>query len=222
MKKVLIAVIAVAVAAFAWWTISPLFIDKVVEDELDPEIAALLEAETTAVTPSTPTDNPTPTPITTTADEVVVPATDGVEGSPVTTPNTAAEPPATPLTEQPAAEISTPTQTSEPEPTTQISAPLPIVDTPGHPATGNIRVISTEDTTIVRYEDYDGTNGPDLKIYLTNDLEEAGDFVSLGAARGNQGNINYTVPNDVDISDYQYVVTWCEAFGVLFDYAEIN
>lgn len=98
---------------------------------------------------------------------------------------------------------------------------FPIKDTPAHPASGNVRIVETPEEKIIRYEDYDGTNGPDLKIYLAKDLE-ATDFLNLGPARANQGNINYSVPMNVDISEYKYVLTWCEAFGVLFDYAEIN
>lgn len=106
-------------------------------------------------------------------------------------------------------------------PDMQTESLLPIVDTPGHRATGNVRVIDTGSQTIIRYEDYVGTNGPDLFVYLANDLE-ANDFVDLGRARGNVGNINYTVPEGTNIADYKYVMTWCRAFGVLFDYAEIK
>ena len=98
---------------------------------------------------------------------------------------------------------------------------FPIIDTPSHPASGNIRVVSSGTQSIIRYEDYKGTNGPDLVVYLTKDLD-AEEFVSLGRARGNEGNINYEVPADIDISDHNYVMTWCRAFGVLFDYAEIR
>lgn len=101
------------------------------------------------------------------------------------------------------------------------SGPFPIIETSGHPASGSLRIIKTHEGSIVRYENYEGTNGPDLKIYLANDLE-ATEYVSLGGAKGNIGNINYAVPSNIDIMDYRYVLTWCEAFGVLFDYAEIN
>jgi hypothetical protein len=96
-----------------------------------------------------------------------------------------------------------------------------IVDTPAHPASGEVRILETADETLVRFENYDGTNGPDLFVYLAKD-RQAKEFVSLGKAKGNKGNINYEVPDDVDISEYRYVMTWCRAFGVLFDYAEIN
>jgi hypothetical protein len=102
----------------------------------------------------------------------------------------------------------------------QVRGPFPIIDTPTHPASGSVRVVETPTDTTIRFENYRGTNGPDLYVYLANDLE-GNDVVSLGRARGNQGNINYTVPEGVNVSDYRYVLTWCQAFGVLFDYAEI-
>ena len=98
---------------------------------------------------------------------------------------------------------------------------FPITNTPGHPATGKVRVIETPKQQLIRFEDYDGTNGPDLFIYQAKDLE-AEEFVSLGRAQGNQGNINYEVPAEVSLSEYTYVMTWCRTFGVLFDYAKIN
>jgi len=99
--------------------------------------------------------------------------------------------------------------------------PFPITATAVHPATGAIKVFESADSTTVRYENYDGTNGPDLHVYLAKDLE-ANEFIDLGKARGNRGNINYEVPAGVDIGEYPYVLTWCKAFGVLFDYAHIN
>jgi len=98
---------------------------------------------------------------------------------------------------------------------------FPIEDTPGHPARGYVRVFETPEEQIIRYEDYEGTNGPDLYIYLAKDLD-AEEFVNLGLARGNKGNINYGVPLDINIDEYTYVLTWCRALGVLFDYAKIN
>ncbi len=199
MKKLIITIALAALGAFAWWTISPLFITTEVQDELDPEIAALL-AEDSEVT---------------TSGRALTLTTDSeVNEEPVTETKTLIDPTSEILT-------ASETQTDTPaEPV--ITGPFPITDTPGHVATGFIRVITTAEETLVRYEDYDGTNGPDLKVYLTNDLEDIDGSVSLGDAKGNKGNINYTVPNDVDVDGFKYVVTWCEAFGVLFDYAEIN
>ena len=210
MKNLFIIIALVAAGAFGWWTISPLFIDKVVEDELDPELAALLEESDASAAP-VPAEEPV------VESSTVVDQASSAEEVSETLPPAAATNDA--VTSELIAEPVTPTPA--PEPTSSVSGPFSIVDTPGHPATGNVRVIQTPEQSIVRYENYDGTNGPDLKVWLTNDLE-ATDFVSLGRAKGNQGNINYTVPANVDVDDYRYVITWCEAFGVLFDYAEIN
>ena len=67
----------------------------------------------------------------------------------------------------------------------------------------------------MRYENYAGTNGPDLRVCLADDLN-ATNFVDLGRAKGNKGNINYSIPDEVDVADYKYVLTWCRAFSALF------
>ena len=102
-----------------------------------------------------------------------------------------------------------------------VEGPFPIKDTPGHTASGEVEIIHSPEETLIRYLDYDGTNGPDLKIYLSKDLE-AEDYIDLGQSKGNKGTLIYGVPMDADLSDYKYILTWCEAFGVLFDYAEVK
>ncbi len=211
-KKIIFAIIGLGILAFLWWTISPLFINNEVQDELDPELAALLE-ESNEPLPTAPALNERAS-----TDPVVSTPTESAATSEIV----AAEPSEVPEE----ATVSVPAETSLPapnaQPQTAVRGPFTITDTPGHPAEGSIRVIdSPEKGSLVRFEEYDGTNGPDLRIYLATDLE-ATEFVDLGAAKGNQGNINYDVPSDVDLDDYQYVLTWCRAFGVLFDYAEIN
>ena len=99
--------------------------------------------------------------------------------------------------------------------------PYPIQGTSGHPASGEVEVIESPEEKLVYFTNYDGTNGPDLYVYLSKDLE-ATDYIDLGEAKGNQGNLIYGVPLDVDFSECKYVLTWCKAFGVLFDYAEIK
>lgn len=102
-----------------------------------------------------------------------------------------------------------------------ISASFPIVDTPAHPASGAVRIVRSADETILRYENYKTINGPDLKVYLAKDLE-AKEYVDLGPIKGTEGNINYTIPKDVDISQYRYALTWCEDFSVLFNSADLS
>ena len=62
----------------------------------------------------------------------------------------------------------------------------------------------------LRFENFDSSNGPDLKVYLRADN---GDFISLGDLSGNIGNQNYEIPVDVDLSVYNTVQIWCERFS---------
>jgi hypothetical protein len=96
-----------------------------------------------------------------------------------------------------------------------------IVDTAIHPAKGFVRIIKDANDTYIRYEDFKTINGPDIYVYLSNDIE-AKDFVSLGKVKATEGNVNYKVPEGVNVKDYKYVIIWCEAFNVLFNYADIS
>lgn len=104
---------------------------------------------------------------------------------------------------------------------TSIEGPFSISGTLGHPASGEVEIIHSPEGRLAYYTNYAGTNGPDLYIYLAKDLE-AEEFVNLGAHKGNRGNIIYHIPDNVDLSEYRYILTWCRAFGILFDYAKIN
>lgn len=97
----------------------------------------------------------------------------------------------------------------------------PVMGTLGHPAEGSVRVLETAEGTIIRYEDFSTINGPQLHVYLARDLG-AEEFIDLGPIRGTKGNINYSVPENIDLSEYRYVMYWCVPFSVLFNYAEIN
>ncbi|MFC1721203.1 DM13 domain-containing protein [Patescibacteria group bacterium] len=96
-----------------------------------------------------------------------------------------------------------------------------VMGTSGHPAEGTVRVVQTEEGQVIRYENFSTINGPQLHVYIAKDLE-AKEFVDLGPIKGTQGNINYAVPDNVDLDEYKYVMYWCVPFGVLFNYAEVN
>ncbi len=96
-----------------------------------------------------------------------------------------------------------------------------IIDTKGHPAEGQVRIVSGGGKQYVRYENFKTINGPDLYVYLAKDLD-AKDFISLGKLKGTEGNINYEVPSGVNVSDYKYALVWCKAFSELFNYAELQ
>ncbi len=97
----------------------------------------------------------------------------------------------------------------------------PIIGTTGHPASGSVRVINTEGGAVIRYENFKTINGPDLFVYLAKDLD-AKEFVNLGELKATEGNVNYSVPQGVDVNEYPYVMVWCKAFGVLFNHADLS
>ena len=70
----------------------------------------------------------------------------------------------------------------------------------------------------LRFENFEASNGPDLKVYLR---AANGDFVSLGALKGNIGSQNYEIPVEVDLSVFSTVQVWCERFGVEFGFADL-
>ncbi len=96
-----------------------------------------------------------------------------------------------------------------------------VMETPGHPASGQMRIIETQEGTVLRFEDFETINGPQLRLYLAKDLR-ANDYIDLGPIRGTKGEINYLVPEGVDISEYRYVMHWCEPFRVLFNYVDLG
>lgn len=102
-----------------------------------------------------------------------------------------------------------------------VSESFPVMGTFGHPASGSVKIVENLEETIIRYEDFETINGPQLHLYLSKDIEGK-DYIDLGPIRGTKGNINYTVPEGVDLNEYRYVMYWCVPFSVLFNYAEIN
>lgn len=106
-------------------------------------------------------------------------------------------------------------------PRERVSSAVPIVDTPGHDASGSVRIIEAADGSRELYfENFTTVNGPDLYVYLATD-REATEFVSLGRLRATEGNIRYAIPDNVDLTRYRYALTWCQAFSELFNSADL-
>lgn len=101
-----------------------------------------------------------------------------------------------------------------------------------HATSGSVRLVRLPDGShLVRLEDLDTSNGPDLRVWLTDapvkegrsgwHVFDDGAYVSLGKLKGNKGSQNYTVPADVDPSRYTSVSIWCDRFDVSFGAAEL-
>lgn len=88
-----------------------------------------------------------------------------------------------------------------------------------HKGSGSAKVYRQPDGAfLVRLENFMVTNGPALHVYLVRD--RSGDvgsgFVDLGSLKGNKGNQNYDIPEDIDVAQFKSVVIWCKPFGVTF------
>jgi len=91
-----------------------------------------------------------------------------------------------------------------------------------HDAQGDAYTIPLEDgSNVLRLENFQSTNGPDLFVYLSTD-DKASEFINLGALKANNGNQNYEIPDDTDLDKYNKVLIWCKSFSVLFGSAELS
>jgi len=101
-----------------------------------------------------------------------------------------------------------------------------------HTTEGTVRVLELADgSRVLRIEGLDTSDGPDLKVWLTDapviDGEDGwrvfddGAYVDLGSLKGNKGNQNYPIPADVDLADLGSISIWCDRFDVSFGAAEL-
>jgi len=98
-----------------------------------------------------------------------------------------------------------------------------------HPTMGTATIVELEDgRRFLRFEGLDTSNGPDLRVYLSeipasDDWYAYGErFVDLGALKGNRGDQNYVLPDDLDLSKYRSAVIWCRRFTVGFGVAGLE
>ena len=181
-------VMAIPLAALAWWLGSPLFLDTTVDETfpLPQSTAASTELATTSLAD---TDDPPGSP----------------SGQPV-------------------------------EPGDGLTDPVPLlggtfVDADSaHRGSGSALVYELEDgSRVLRFEDFEVTNGPDLHVLLVPTgepisrelLGEVG-YEDLGKLKGNVGNQNYDIPTGLDLEGAWTVVIYCDPFHVVFSTAQLS
>jgi hypothetical protein len=97
-----------------------------------------------------------------------------------------------------------------------------------HQGSGSATIYQQGDQRVLRFEQFSVTNGPDLHVILTKHSSPASrgevgeDYIDLGSLKGNMGNQNYEIPDDVVLSDYQSVVIYCVPFHVVFATATLG
>jgi hypothetical protein len=99
-----------------------------------------------------------------------------------------------------------------------------------HPTSGTARIVQLADgSRYLRLEGFSTSDGPDVDVWLT-DQPAGGDWhryddgvhVALGDLKGTDGNQNYAIPADVDLSRLTSVAIWCDRFDVAFGTAPIR
>lgn len=94
-----------------------------------------------------------------------------------------------------------------------------------HKGSGSATIYQQNENLILRFEDFNVTNGPDLHVYLStsaNPTDDIGDYIDLGELKGNIGDQNYDIPTGTDISQYQSIIIYCQPFSVVFSTAMLS
>lgn len=220
--------VAIPVLAVAWWLGSPLFIDRVVDepfpraamavipdDMTEEEVEEVMEeAEADDVMVEEPMpEMPDAATVTAVAETTLAPAT--AEADTTEAPTTTAAPATT---------------------TTQPAGPVLLyrgvfVDGDSfHTGSGDVLVYRLEDDSLVlRLEDIEVKNGPNLDVIVTprptvagrDDVRVEG-HLDLGDLKGNIGSQNYDLPADYIPPDEFSVVVFCVPFQVVFASAEMR
>lgn len=102
-----------------------------------------------------------------------------------------------------------------------------------HTTTGTVKLIRLADGShTLRLENLDTSNGPDLRVLLSDapvkegaagwQVFDDGKHVSLGMLKGNKGDQNYEIPPAVNLADYSSISVWCDRFDVSFGAAVLK
>ena len=102
-----------------------------------------------------------------------------------------------------------------------------------HASSGTAVVVRLADgSRVLRLEDLDTSDGPLLKVWLTDApviegtdgwyVFDDGAVVDLGELRGNIGSSNYPIPPEVDLDELTSVSIWCDRFDVSFAAAALE
>ena len=89
----------------------------------------------------------------------------------------------------------------------------------GHDAEGIAKIIQVNDMNFLRFENFQVTNGPDLRVYITPD-GDVKNGIHLEKLKGSKGDQNYSL-DGIDVGVYDTVVIYCQPFGVYFGQAQL-
>lgn len=223
----------------AWYLISPLFITRAVNEDFpaaqaamqqpmsDARAGATMHAQTSEPMRETSNNNmaQTPAPMQESSGKMQMDVT--AEPMAEQQSDMMAEKPAEPIAAQPTA---VPTI----QPTERPSGPRLLRSGEFHPVThegtGTASIYELPDgKRVLRLENFEVLNGPDLYVWLSAapDADNArtildNQYFELSRLKGNQGNQNYELPADLDVSTFNSVTIWCRRFSVNFATAPLK
>jgi hypothetical protein len=102
-----------------------------------------------------------------------------------------------------------------------------------HDTDGSARVILNPDgSQALELVDLDTSNGPDLRVWLSDQPVRAGTdgwrvfddgkWVELGRLKGNKGDQRYAIPAGTNLEELESVAIWCKRFSVSFGAASLT
>jgi hypothetical protein len=101
-----------------------------------------------------------------------------------------------------------------------------------HETAGRATVYRAADGTMsLRLTDFSTSNGPDVHVVLVaaddpglknNVPGQALQSIEVGALKGNEGNQEYKLPPNVDLTKYDTVAIYCERFRAVFGTARLE
>jgi hypothetical protein len=90
-----------------------------------------------------------------------------------------------------------------------------------HTASGVATIYEHDGLYTVVLDPYSSQNGPDLKIYLSKDVD-ASSYLRLGNLKSTMGKQSYRIPANTVIDEYKFLHVWCEKYTVVFAVAEFK
>jgi hypothetical protein len=77
---------------------------------------------------------------------------------------------------------------------------------------------ATNGKIFLNFENFKTDNGPDLRIYLSPNLNAA-PYIEVGNLIAINGNFTYELPVDINYTTNNKMLIWCKDFSVLFGHA---
>ena len=85
---------------------------------------------------------------------------------------------------------------------------------------GLAKIYVTNNQYMLKLENFNTSNGPDLKVYLST-ASSPSEFISLGSIKSTNGNQVYEITGTPDFTRHKFVLIHCERYNHLFGSAEL-